>query len=293
MVKSTREAEVTTQRRRRISLTSPRMIAGYFVLAYACTWWVVPLGSDNFPVFPYGPDLALLLLVGWLVGRRGIRRILSSLTRWRAHPKWYAFVILAPTAVALVAIFGTRLLGADSSAMPDPSSAWKFVLLIPIQIVIGGPLGEELGWRGHVLPALQQRYVPLVAVLLLGIGHVIWHLPLFFTSEPTPFTPFTIELLCGGVVLAWIMNSTGRITLAILLHGIHNASQDAFMGGLHGADYVTLNWLTAAGWAALATIVIWRTRGSLTSGATQPFTIPLTHPAARPVPRGPSALTPA
>jgi len=251
------------------------MIALYFLLAYACTWWVVPLGSDNFPVFPYGPDLALFLMVGLLVGRSGIRRILASLKRWRAHPKWYAFIIFTPTLIALAATFGTRLFGTATSAMPDPSSAWEFVLLIPIQILVGGPLGEELGWRGYVLPALQRRYAPLLAVLILGIGHVIWHLPLFFTSEPTPYIPFTIELLSGGGVLAWIMNSTGRITLAILLHGVHNATQDAFMQGLHGGDYVTLNWLTAAGWATVAGVVIWRTRGTLRSGMTRPFTTPL------------------
>jgi uncharacterized protein len=276
------DVQVTGTGSRRIrDLTTPRMIFCYFLLAYACTWWVVPFGSDDFPVFPYGPDVALFLLVGACVGRSGIRRILSSLKQWRAHPKWYLFVIVTPTVLGLAATYGTRLFGSSSAAMPGPSSAFEFIVLIPIQILVGGALGEELGWRGYVLPALQRRHRPLVAVLILGVGHVVWHVPLFFTSEPTPYVPFTVELLAGGVVLAWIMNSTGRITLAILLHGVHNATQDAFMGGLHGADYVALNWLTAVGWAAVAVIIIWRTHGTLTSGQPAPFTVPLYEPARR------------
>jgi len=265
-----------------VKLTRNRALLVYLLLAYALTWWVVPFGSDSFPVFPYGPDAALFLVVGVTIGRSGMRRILASLKNWRAQPRWYAFIILMPTVVGVAATFGTRLLGAPASAMPAASSALTFLALIPIQILAGGALGEELGWRGYVLPSLQRRYRPLVAVLILGVGHAIWHLPLFFTSEPAPVIPFVIELLAGGVVLAWIMNSTGRITLAILLHGVHNATQSAFMSDLHGSDLVTLYWLTATGWAIVAAAIIWRTRGRLGAPGKAPFTTPLFEPAAEP-----------
>ena len=84
LIDETNEFVAATTRGQRIrDLTTPRMIACYFLPAYACTWWVVPLGSDSFPVCPYGPDMALFLLVGVFLGRSGVRQILTSLTDWR------------------------------------------------------------------------------------------------------------------------------------------------------------------------------------------------------------------
>jgi membrane protease YdiL (CAAX protease family) len=252
-----------------------RPLVSFFLLVYACTWWVVPFGSASFPIFPYGPDVALLIVVGLTVGRSGVRRILVSLKQWRAHPKWYAFAVLVPLGIALPSVFAMRLLGAPASAMPGLSSALEFVVILPIMILVGGPLGEEPAWRGYVLPVLQQRHRAIVAVLILAGGHIVWHLPLFFTSDPPPVGPFVLDLVAGGVVLAWLMNSTGRILLPIVLHGAHNMYQQAFMSDFTGADLVNVQWLTAAGWAVVALIIIWRTRGTLAPAGKQPITVPI------------------
>jgi uncharacterized protein len=47
--------------------------------------------------------------------------------------------------------------------------------------LLGGPLGEEPGWRGFVLPRLQPRFGPLGGTLLLGFLWGCWHLPEFLT----------------------------------------------------------------------------------------------------------------
>ena len=46
-------------------------------------------------------------------------------------------------------------------------------------------------------------------------------------GDPLPVAPFIIELISGGVVLAWLMSSTGLILLAVIMHGTHNMSQQA------------------------------------------------------------------
>jgi hypothetical protein len=46
-------------------------------------------------------------------------------------------------------------------------------------------------------------------------------------GDPPPVAPFIIELISGGVVLAWLMSSTGLILLAVIMHGTHNMSQQA------------------------------------------------------------------
>ena len=238
-------------------------LLSFFGLAYLFSWWVFPLHVGGFPVFPFGPDAAALVVVAVTVGRGGVRRSLMSLTRWRAAPRWYAVALLLPPAITLPAVFATRWWGAPPSVMPGLAEVGGYLLLLPVMIVVGGPLGEELGFRGYALPLLQQRHAALVAVAILGAGHVLWHLPLFFAPDPPPLGAFVLGLVSGGVVLAWLMNCTGNIVLVMILHGGFNATQQQFMGGFSGADSAEVQLLTAVGWALVAAVLIWRTRGSL------------------------------
>ena len=54
---------------------------------------------------------------------------------------------------------------------------------------LGGPLGEEPGWRGFALPRLQRRYGPLVGSLILGPIWAFWHLPIFWIPELSAHHP--------------------------------------------------------------------------------------------------------
>lgn len=46
-----------------------------------------------------------------------------------------------------------------------------FINLIPC-------LGEELGWRGYLLPKLMKRFSPRMAVLITGVIWGVWHAPM-------------------------------------------------------------------------------------------------------------------
>ena len=74
-------------------------------------------------------------------------------------------------------------------------------------------------WRAS--PRWYAFAMPLAAVIAA---------PTVFAMSPVtlcPSPPFIIELISGGVVLAWLMSSTGLILLAVILHGTHNMSQRA------------------------------------------------------------------
>ena len=45
--------------------------------------------------------------------------------------------------------------------------------------LFAGPLGEELGWRGFLLPEFQKRFPNLKSAIIIGIVWFIWHIPLF------------------------------------------------------------------------------------------------------------------
>jgi membrane protease YdiL (CAAX protease family) len=84
-------------------------------------------------------------------------------------------------------------------------------------------LGEETGWRGFLLPRLQQHHSPLVSSVLLTIGWAGWHVPAFFylpsyAAIGLSIVPgFLFGLFAGAVVLTWLYNKSGGSVLAAAL----------------------------------------------------------------------------
>lgn len=90
---------------------------------------------------------------------------------------------------------------------------------------LGGPLGEEPGWRGFALPRLQRRYGPLVGSLILGVIWAFWHLPIFWIPAwALPPTMLNIVMFVSAataftVVMTWVFNNTkGSLFMAVLVH---------------------------------------------------------------------------
>jgi membrane protease YdiL (CAAX protease family) len=111
--------------------------------------------------------------------------------------------------------------------------------------------GEEVGWRGYLLPRLQRGRSAWRATLILWVVWAIWHVPSFFylhtVSSAGTLVGFLLGVLAGAILLTWLYNSCGGSVLIVAVwHGLF--------------DYVTActeckSGLTAA---ALSTVVmIW------------------------------------
>ncbi len=108
-----------------------------------------------------------------------------------------------------------------------PSPAARHALMTAanffLVFLLGGPLGEELGWRGYALPSLQEGLDWRVASLVSGAVWGVWRLPLFFivgTSQAhIPLALFLLRVAAMSVVFAWLVNRTaGSVVAALLLH---------------------------------------------------------------------------
>ena len=166
---------------------------------------------------------------GWLDLRKRLKQV-------RVNWKWYAFILLGIPAMMLLGIL--VLPGALISFQGFPQ---YFLVRYPILLVAiffgGGPLGEEIGWRGFALPRMQSCFGPLKATLLLGVLWTFWHFPEFFSSAQlggpsAGLTPFYIHLpiflvmvTAIAIIMTWVFNHTGgSVFIAVLLH----ASFDTF-----------------------------------------------------------------
>lgn len=57
-------------------------------------------------------------------------------------------------------------------------SLWSVALIFAFNLLFGGTLGEEIGWRGFALPRLLEKFGPLQASFILGVVWALWHLPI-------------------------------------------------------------------------------------------------------------------
>jgi membrane protease YdiL (CAAX protease family) len=98
--------------------------------------------------------------------------------------------------------------------------------------VLGSALsaaGEEIGWRGVLVPQLARQNTFLRIGLISGFIWGIWHIPLviaggYTSGAPTWYAAVCFMVLVMGVsfALAWLRLESGSIWPAVLLHATHN-----------------------------------------------------------------------
>lgn len=91
-------------------------------------------------------------------------------------------------------------------------------------------LGEEIGWRGFLVPELAKAYSFTQTGLISGVIWVLWHSPLIlFADYNNTGAPRWFGLLCFVVmvigvsfVFAWLRLRSGSLWPAVLFHASHN-----------------------------------------------------------------------
>ena len=220
------------------------------------------------------------------------RRPLSAIG-WRFDARWILLGLVIPIAYAGVAYGAVWALGLGAVPNHDflarlqarfggsPGAALGKYLAIQasagllISCIAG--LGEEIGWRGFLVPELSRRLSYAKTSLVSGVVWSLWHYPLLLFADYNGGTPaawslacFTLMVLGISFVFAASRLASGGVWPAAVLHGSHNL----FIQGVFDpitADTGRTKWwigefgaslaLAAVGVAAF-TLAWWRRRPS-------------------------------
>jgi membrane protease YdiL (CAAX protease family) len=229
---------------------------------------LTPLGS-------FGPSIAAILLTAAWGGRAALRDFWRAGLRWRAPLRVYAVAVLAPPLLyalaALLAHGPAGLRPTGSTALP-----WWGMALVPLEILIlGGPLGEEFGWRGFALPHLLERLHPIPASFAVAAIWFAWHLPLFWLPQSEqasiPMPIFAATLLAWSFLLTWIYDrSRGSVFLCILFHTSTNTAfwlfEQFLPRSLEGPAFSRCFLIVALGSAVAAAVALSRATGERFAG---------------------------
>src|SRR5829696_8112067 len=220
-----------------ISLVKRHPIITFFVLTYVFTWAIEsPLvfltdsitGTQVLLLVILAsnvPSAVAIVLTAIVLGRGALRKLLARLLIWRVNPFWYVVVFLGPVALTGGVVLLNALMGGP--ALSVGMTLVGATIFFAFSVVPGSALGEEIGWRGYVLPRLQSRMSALSAALLIAPIWGLWHLPLWLTGDPvkTPtfYVAFFASVFSMSVLLTWVYNSTGgSLLMLVILHATVN-----------------------------------------------------------------------
>jgi membrane protease YdiL (CAAX protease family) len=245
-------------------------------LSSAVFWWlIIDAGSLGAKGGMYVLSLMWCPGVSALVTRLIFQRNLRG-EGWKpGAPRWLAIAYLLPLGYAGAAYGAVWLLGlggVDMTRFKDPVVA--FLVLGSLQSLLSAT-GEELGWRGFLVPTLARMMSFERTAVVSGAIWAAWHVPLIIGADYNGGTPAWYSVLCFcamvvalGFPFAWLRLRSGSVWPAAVLHATHNLFVQAFF------DVVTVDtgptkWLTSEFGAALAITIgitawlFWRQRSSL------------------------------
>jgi len=117
-------------------------------------------------------------------------------------------------------------------SLPEPLGGGLALLMVATLGLVAESvfaLGEEIGWRGLLVPELRRATTFTGTALLSGSIWALWHFPLILFAGYRSETPAWYAILCFTVMavglsfpLAWLRLRSGSVWTATFLHASHN-----------------------------------------------------------------------
>jgi len=230
---------------------SSRALAAYFAVT------IILSAVVDICIARGGPDLLYPALMwcpalggaaGVIIARRarGEARSLRGFSGelgFRRCPWRYVLWGAALPMVYLLIPYVCYWIGYPGSLQTTATNPVGAVLSILIAVVLGDALslltalGEEIGWRGVMVPALYERLGLNKTLLLSGAIWCLWHFPLLIFDDYMSGTTLAYQLisfvLCifpVGVLAGLLAVKSRSVWPSALLHAAHNNYDQAIFG---------------------------------------------------------------
>jgi len=149
-------------------------------------------------------------------------------------------------------------------------SAWMYIL--PGLLSVLTAAGEEIGWRGFLLPKLEELWNLKMAVVVSGLIWAAWHFPLIVTGLYRSGIPawyqiplFTVEILAMTLILAVLRTRSCSILPVVFFHASHNFLDRMIFSSLTAGDMKPY-FVGDTGWMTAVVLILAAACIALTAG---------------------------
>ena len=240
----------------------------YFTLVFAVSWalWFAANAATG-PIVRtvliyagvFTPGIVALALTRLRHGASGVQRLVARLVKFDVGLRWFAFALFFIAAVKLLVAVIVRVVTGVWPVFGTEPIPLMFVAAIG-STLIGGQIGEELGWRGYALPRLARPLGLGPASIGLGAIWAAWHVPLFHilggdtVGQSFPF--YLLQVVAISTAIAWVyMKTNGSLSVTMLLHAAVNNTKDIVPSAVPGASDPWSLHASVVGWVTLA--ILW------------------------------------
>lgn len=176
------------------------------------------------------PLIAACILVYKEEGHGGVKKLLKRVFDFSKIKQkiWYLPVIFLMPIIYLL-IYGVMQL----FRLPLPVGVEiPFLQNVLIFVIIFiGATGEEVGWSGYAVDALQERWSALTTAIIVGLVWAILHYPSIIQQGHDLIWLLwaTLGLVGMRILIVWLYNNTGKsVFVCILFHSIANIGRILF-----------------------------------------------------------------
>lgn len=226
----------------------------FVLLTVSLSWpiWIAAWLATGRPTTFHGPGAMMAAIYAGSFGPGVAAAILSAISRPGSLKEWlrgfirfrcgwrsYAAALL-PFPLALLFLTITLGYAPRLEGLHGQASILLYLTVFPVSLFNGvatvimgaGPLGEEGGWRGYLLPRLLEQGGEVRASLIIGIVWALWHLPIMAMFSDwrsgVPFVAYLPLYTLGVIGLSFVMSriwlaGRGSLIPCIWLHGLVNA----------------------------------------------------------------------
>lgn len=233
-----------------------------FIVGFGITGILISIDSPNYLVvlaqivMAWTPTVAFAIIHRRVDPGRSIWRNIAD--RFAAPIKLLPLLasILIPVVATIIVWAGYSMVSGEALFDLVAKLSVGSILLMFLDSLIRGPLGEELGWRGYLQIELNKRFSLLKSSLIVGGIWGVWHLPLWFVSGFQGVNLllyivfFMIGLVSFSVIIGYIYSRGGNLVYAILLHQMLN-----FSGRLLEVDELTVLGGSSAVYLIIALVI--------------------------------------
>lgn len=168
----------------------------------------------------WAPAILAILIVYMLKGKANLKELLYKMAFRKTYLKWYVSAFMIPLIICAASYTTLSMVSYHRFVLPTLCHSLE-TYLIYLFFIVFGSVGEEIGWRGYMLPLLLRKYSYLISSIIIGLFWGIWHLQ--FQAGCLVFIIYLMLTIEMSITMSWFCKKTnGNIVSAIIMHSSFN-----------------------------------------------------------------------